>query len=179
MAISLNIARRKTRNYDAGNFQLIKEYIESMIFPIGSIIAKLSDTETGDQWIRVYGQELLKADYPDLYAEIGGLFGETPTTFKLPDLTDTYLSGAGSSTAGAFLGNNSVVLTEGQLPPHAHGVGEIGLTVWGEGRNEDILGGGNAGSGTLQVITDDAGSGEPVDNRPKSIAVHYFIKAKQ
>lgn len=63
------------------------------------ILLALNSKEVGKMYFRPYnkitslelpcdGQELNKADYPYLYEEIEGLYGETETTFKLPDLRD-------------------------------------------------------------------------------------------
>lgn len=209
--LSLLSSRRRTRNYDATNLGLLAEYLEQHLVPVGAIVSKLTDTSPGEGWVRVYGQSLIKADYPDLYAEISGAFGEDADTFNLPDLTDAYLSGAGSSAAGAFLGSNDITLTADQMPQHSHGVTDAGhghtatspphthgVTAVASGAigPDNGVVAGNTGSSTTGIFTGAAtvtvnvgnattgisinneGGGQPFNNRPRSIAVHYFMKAK-
>ena len=175
--------------------------------PVGTIISKLSDTSPGQAWVEIVGQSLSKSDYPELYAEIGSMFGETATTFDLPDLSDSYLTGSGAVSVGGTAGANSLTLSVDQLPAHSHGVTDAGhshgVTDPGHTHATDRLdtvneaasggavdvpdAGGSTGSATTGVSVDSAttgvtidntGSGDAVDNRPKSLAVHYFIKAR-
>ena len=63
------------------------------------LLLALSSKEVGKMHFRPYngvsplelpcdGQVLLKTDYPYLYEELGGIYGEDATTFTLPDLRD-------------------------------------------------------------------------------------------
>lgn len=236
--ITLLTSRRKTRNYDLTNLAVLIPYFEENLSPIGTIIPKITPTTPGDTWVRINGQALSKADYPQLYADIGGTFGETADTFNLPDLTDTYLIGAGAS-AGSIVGANQVTLTVDQIPahnhtvtdpghghtatspPHSHTVtdpghthtitdpghthtsGEVGAT--GTAGADSGVTAGNTGSSTTGITVDsattgvtvdnatatvavdsattgvtigDTGGGQAFDNRPRSIEVYYFIKAR-
>jgi hypothetical protein len=58
-------------------------------FPIGMVVLFINDSQTGidSGWLACEGASVLKADYPALYTEIGGSFGETTTHFTLPTLT--------------------------------------------------------------------------------------------
>ena len=235
-------SRRRTRNYDVTNIGLLADYLEEYLVPVGSVISKFTTTSPGDAWVQVDGQSLLKSEYPDLYADIGGTFGETATHFNLPDLSDSYLVGEGVLAAAATGGANSINLTTGQLPshnhaitdpghthtftgsPHGHTVTDTGhshgITDPGHTHSSDQDGGaadtatgsdettasaGTTGSATTGVSVDnattgvtvdnataggsnssettgislaDTGNGDSIDNRPQSIAVYYFMKAK-
>lgn len=130
LAVIANLAgkRRRTRTYDAGADADFVGYLEEYMSPVGTIISKLSNKTPGDAWVLIAGQSLLKADYADLYDDIGGQFGETVTTFDLPDLSDTYLSGVGTLAVGAVGGQNDTTLTTAQMPAHSHGVTDAGHT---------------------------------------------------
>jgi|688.fasta_scaffold494217_2 hypothetical protein len=58
-------------------------------FPIGMIVLFVNDTQfaVDSGWLACDGTSVAKASYPELYAEIGGSFGETTTHFTLPSLT--------------------------------------------------------------------------------------------
>jgi len=58
-------------------------------FPIGMIVLFVNDTQfaADSGWLGCDGSSVAKASYPELYAEIGGEFGETATHFTLPALT--------------------------------------------------------------------------------------------
>lgn len=122
------LTRRQTRTYDVSSVGNLIAYLEGYLTPVGSIIAKLSSTVPGDGWLLADGRALNKATYDALYAEIGGAFGETASTFNLPDLTDTYLVGAGAIAGRATGGANSITLTVGQMPAHGHAVTDPGHT---------------------------------------------------
>jgi len=126
--LSLKKPRRRTRTYDKADALDLVGYLESYMSPVGTIISKLSNNTPGDAWLLVSGQSLSKADYADLYADIGGTFGETATTFNLPDLSDTYLTGAGTLGVGATGGSNNFTLSVSQMPSHAHPVVDAGHT---------------------------------------------------
>src|SRR5690349_2014161 len=54
--------------------------------PTGSVVFSLRATEP-EGWLFMNGQEVLRADFPDLFAEIGttGGAGDGTTTFNVPD----------------------------------------------------------------------------------------------
>jgi len=95
LSIAANLVgkRRRTRNYDAGPDADFVAYLEEYMNPVGTVIAKLSNNTPGDAWVLAQGQSMSKVDYSDLYADIGGIFGENVTAFDLPDLTGTTIAG--------------------------------------------------------------------------------------
>jgi len=223
--LSLVGNRRRTRVYDKPKDTGLASYIEEYSTPIGTIISKFSSITPGDSWLLVAGQSLSKADYAELYADIGGMFGEDATTFNLPNLSDKYLTGSGALAVGADAGANTINLSIDQLPAHSHGITDTGHThtftgtphghaVTDPGHTHTAaavdtanLAATSAGAGnvavsgntsstttgltvdnataegsntseTTGVSVDNTGSGNSIDNRPASIAVHYFIKTR-
>lgn len=218
--------RRRTRTYDVSNFEPLIEYLEEYLTPVGSIISKLTPNSPGEAWVLVQGQSLSKADYPELCDELAGIFGETDTTFNLPDLSNTYLTGAGDTDAGQQVGSNQVTISEQNMPLHNHAITDPGhthgftdpghthtVTDPGHSHTQDVASSEEVMSGAGATVADyfpgaqtsteqsgvavdsaetggsvdqevtgislaDAGSGSPLGIRPKSIAVHYFIKAR-
>ncbi|WP_305968557.1 MULTISPECIES: phage tail protein [unclassified Mameliella] len=123
--------RRRTRNYDVppNNISDLIAAVVSIQTPTGALIPTLATAAPNDAWAICDGSALLKADYPDLYAVIGAAFGETPTTFNLPDLRGRSVMGAGGGPALALLGYGgaaSINLTVDQLPAHTHTITDPG-----------------------------------------------------
>lgn len=73
-------------------------------------------------WLLCQGQTLPIAQYNPLFAVIGTQFGgDGVTNFKLPDLQQRILIGAGGSTQhGATTGVETATLTADHLPAHSH-----------------------------------------------------------
>ena len=130
-----------------------------------------------------------------------GNTGNVPTGFVLcdgnngtPDLRDRFVIGAGNSfNAGDTGGNNSLTLTEANLPSHRHFV--VSNDLGGQNRtnsnvsaNNQVRKGTGAGnlyeSYNLASTGSDAasgrssavGSGTPIDNKPAYHALCYIMK---
>lgn len=79
-------------------------------------------------WLFMDGSWVNKADYVDLYVHLQGLpalLNETATQFQVPDMrnrTPRY------TTLGQKAGNDSISLTNSNLPLHTHGVNDAGHT---------------------------------------------------
>ena len=133
------------------------------------------------------GQSLLKAEYPELYAAIGDAFGESGTTFNVPNKSGLFCLGA--QTVGRT--NTSVV----RASYHEHAPSTTPVTV----RTSDDyrISTTPTGSGTLTVWTYSspvarnfmatapipAGGNTTLrlsntENRPKNITIVSCIKAK-
>jgi microcystin-dependent protein len=69
--------------------------------------------------------------YARLWNAIGNIHGETATTFRIPDLRERFIVGAGGNNPGVIGdpydvadtgGSNTVTLTEANLATHTHGI---------------------------------------------------------
>jgi microcystin-dependent protein len=131
---SLGQNRRRTRTYDRmlSNEEAMLAALRASLTPPGAIIATMAETQPDTNGYKLCdGQSLSKAEYPSLFAVLGGRFGETDTTFALPDLRGRTVFGAGGAQAlslGQTGGADAVQLTVGQLPAHDHGVTDPGHT---------------------------------------------------
>lgn len=91
-----------------------------------------------------------------------------------PDLRDRFVVGAGSSyTSGATGGENNIVLTIEQIPPHTHGIYLTrGDAYWYNGSGNTWWG---SSFNTLLTSTS-AGGGQAHENRPPYYALAYIMK---
>lgn len=123
-------SRRRTRTYDAGNdLTTAVDALLELICPAGTLVPTMLSGEPGEGWKLCNGQALRKQDYPRLYAILGSAYGETSTTFNLPDLRGKMPLGAtGSIPLRSAGGAAQVTLTVQQLPAHAHAVTDTGHT---------------------------------------------------
>lgn len=125
-----NQPRRRTRVYDptVGMEELISA-ITASLTPPGALAPSLSSTDPGEGWKVCDGQALAKAEFPRLYAVLGGAYGETATTFSLPDLRGRSVMGTGGTpalTLAAYGGAAAVTLTVDQIPAHNHALTDPG-----------------------------------------------------
>lgn len=141
-------------------------------------------------WLLCQGQTVSRAAYARLFAAIGVQYGagDGTTTFRLPDGRGRTLVGQDSgqtefATPGQAGGAKTHTLSEGEMPPHGHGLhpweiimSAVGNTgYWG-------MGGGNA----FLVAQDDldyphrrtgsAGSGQPHNNLQPYLVTNVIIK---
>lgn len=112
--------------------QQIAEALSSAInVPTGGMVTYWGD-EVPDGWLECDGSEVLRADYPALFAVIGTTFGvpSSETKFKLPDLRDRFVR---------YMGEDHTTLGEKEepaLPNIKGGAGWIENTpqvVWSNG----------------------------------------------
>lgn len=200
-------SRRRTRTYDVKDdgLQITLDAIIAFLVPEGTLIPCAQASEpAGDIWKLCNGQALLKADFPRLYAVLGGTHGETSTTFNLPDLRGRSIIGAdGAVGLGVLAGSNSVTLTQAQLPAHSHPVTDPGhshgITDPGHSHTSTVLGTnisdngsgfqdanpGNTGTSTTGITVNSAatgisvgntGSGDPIDITPAVIGINWLIR---
>lgn len=118
--------------------RLLNEKIKNLNqAPLG-IVQMWAGAMTPDGYLLCTGQELAKADYPELYAAIGDTFNKamsssgsayttSPGHFRLPDLRGRFIVGYHDSdddykTYGSAGGDKMVGLVPDQLPAHNHAV---------------------------------------------------------
>jgi microcystin-dependent protein len=104
--------------------------------PTGSITA-FAGSSAPTSWLLCYGQTIVRATYPDLFAVIGTTYntgGEAGTDFRLPDLRGRTVAGVDNmggtdagrldiaNSSGTVVGSQYVTLTSAQsgVPAHSH-----------------------------------------------------------
>lgn len=147
--------------------------------PIGTIMPFTSDS-TLTNWLLCDGQEVSRTTYAELFSLIGTTYGtgDGSTTFNVPDMrgyvpvgkdnTDTNID-----TLGKKYGEKTHTLTVDEIPEHAHNYYLYNTsdenTIWGP----EII----SGTSTTQA-TSKTGGGQAHNNMQPSMAVNWFIKAK-
>lgn len=165
-------SRRRTRTFDFSNDPTgAINAIAELICPAGSIVPSLTNIEPNAGWKLCNGQSLSKAEFPRLYAMIGGAFGESGDTFALPDLRGRFPVGADSTTLLPFSmgGAAQITLLTDQMPAHTHAITDPGhshgftgaphghtITDPGHNHTAAALLAGNIGTG---LATNDAQAG--------------------
>ncbi|MDP5216697.1 tail fiber protein [Ruegeria sp. 2205SS24-7] len=114
-----------------------------------------------DGWYFLNGQALSKTGVPTLYEVFGGTYGETETTFNLPDLRDRLPVGAGTTALMALAGSSTATLNVGNLPAHNHGVTDAGHshTFTGTPHNHTITDPGHSHIDMTRTATVDVTAG--------------------
>jgi len=162
------------------------------ISPVGSIMMwpGALDTWPTDSWRLCNGTALNPNNYFALYQIIGTTYGGSVSgsypsftgTFNLPNLLERFIVGAGGDNTivdgttgypvGATGGENSVVLDVTQMPSHTHTVKAVkqgGSSVGGNGKID---------SDAETLTTTPTGGGQPHENRPPYMALHYIIRVQ-
>lgn len=104
--------------------------IEDTTVDIGDVVMTTTPpTKWNGGWLEPKGQLLTIAAYPELFAQIGNVYGgDGIADFKLPDLVsdNRYLRAVANLNTvlplGAVGGSNTVSLVEANLPEHSHAV---------------------------------------------------------
>jgi len=120
--------RTRTRTYDVKpDATATLRALTALICPAGTIIPTLVVAQPADGWLMCDGQAISKTLYPRLYTILGNRFGETATTFNLPDLRGRMPFGAGGALGLMAVGGAaSVTLSVDQMPEHGHAVTDPG-----------------------------------------------------
>jgi microcystin-dependent protein len=95
---------------------------DNYVTPVGSVMC-FAGASAPAGWLFCDGSEVLKNDYLDLFNVIQNNYGTASdsTKFVLPDLRQRMAIGKSSSNnLGGNGGNQSITLTEGQMPSHSH-----------------------------------------------------------
>lgn len=121
--------------YDGNTYQWMELLSSSVpavneIMPAGTVVQTARSTApTG--WLLCQGQTISRATYSVLFAAIGTIYGagDGSTTFTLPNMSGRSVIGSGTApsgngvtakTLGGTGGDETVVLTEVQIPSHTH-----------------------------------------------------------
>lgn len=146
---------------------------------IGEIIAYAGPTSPDARWLPCDGSSLLRVDYPDLFNVVGVVYGSTDSShFNLPDLRGRAVVGVGSGpglsprSLGDNFGEETHVLTIGELASHVHNTGNSALLGTSAPPPLDAL-----GPNPFPAITDSTGNDDPHNNMQPSLAINYLIVA--
>ena len=119
-------------------------------------------------WVICNGDSYSKTTYSDGYTSIGNSFGSSSTTFKVPDLetNEKFVMGAHDHSEINYTGGSEThTLTINEMPEHTHSAHFIGKRS------------GNDGSAQIvDKTTNSKGGGDPHNNLPPYIKLHYIIK---
>jgi microcystin-dependent protein len=121
----------KAKNFYASGNYYLDNYV---LIPAGTIIQSAATT-IPDGWLFCDGSSLIVLEYQSLFNAIGYTYGGATTTFNIPDTRGrtTVGSGTGSAltarTLGSKGGEETHVLTTGEMPSHTHSSNAIGNTI--------------------------------------------------
>lgn len=173
------------------------EELPAMI-PIGGLMP-FGGATAPEKWLLCDGAEISRADYADLFAQIGTAYGagNGTTTFNLPDMrgrSTMGVDGALVSGLGAQAGASAVALSIANLPSHDHDYTDPGHThgltspftsIIGArpaggaaaAAGSTISGGAAIASNTTGITFHAQGSNSPHPNVHPVLGVNYIIYA--
>lgn len=164
---------------DAGSGPAVVVPFSALGFlPPGALFASAS-TNVPDGFLQPFGQVLVRADYPNLFAAIGTYYntgGETSSQFRLPDLRGYVVAAldnmggvsanrlyptVNSGVMGAVGGAQTITLDGSQIPSHTHAFNDPGHAhvIPGGGRVGNNSGLGGTGGGASLWDSAPAASG--------------------
>ncbi len=156
--------------------------------PVGAVVA-FAGPQPPDGWLLCDGSEVSRDTYADLFSTIGVAYGvgDSVSTFTLPDLRGRFPFGKadmGGSPVEHLLqdtahelgvegGEETVKLTENELPNHTHGLRlQERKAAVGPGAYTAPLGNGSGD----ELESAAQGSGEPHNNMPPFLTLNYIIR---
>lgn len=172
--------------YATGNFYL-DNYV---LIPAGTVMQSAA-VNVPMGWFECNGARLNTNDYPDLFNAIGYTYGGSDTSFNLPDIRGRVPIGNGAGAGltthdlGSKGGEESHILTTGEMPSHSHNSnatgGSIGL-ITSDGTNTADGGLNNSGGepnlyAAIPALTiNNTGSDNAHNNMQPYITLWYIIK---
>lgn len=148
--------------------------------PIGSVVEYAGSTAPAN-WLFV-GTEVLKTDYPELYAIIGDIYNDENTPygyFKVYNKKGLVTVGIDADdsdfdTIGKKYGEKTHTLTVAEIPEHKHGI------QWGteDGGTANSIKMGVNKTGISYDQCKNTGGGQPHNNVQPSIVGNFICKAK-
>ncbi len=134
-------------------------------------------------WMFCEGQTMQTNAHIHLASVLGHI---NDATFQLPDLRDRIAAQPGDGILlGALGGNNTVTLTEGQLPAHSHSV-KLGVNIGAGNSDNPSRGIISTGAGPFSatatpnsalggVTQESVGSSAPIDIRNPYLGLRFII----
>lgn len=159
---------------------LLFDYEPPMDTPVGTIIM-WSTAVAPANWLLCQGQNLLRADYPDLFSVIGVTYGSADGThFNIPDMRDCSPMGVGTwiPLLGAKIGEFEHTLSVPEIPAHTHPPLSPATVFWAShGGGSTNVSGAVAGTRDNIITTGSTGGSLPHNNVHPVIGLNYAIKA--
>ena len=209
VAISTSTTINGNLDMTAGSGRISANYLDvPNVTPIGSVVmwcGTVSNYPTG--WEVCNGAELLISTYTALYnvltnngtvfpfgANTNGSGGAGSTHFRMPNMVDKFVAGAGSAySVGATGGVDSVTLDTTQIPSHNHPLTDPGHFHYSKetsvAGNYGGYGSGSGGGGLgpignrqltdtriTEITIDNTGGGLAHENRPPYFALIYLMR---
>ena len=206
VAISTSATIDGNLDMTAGSGRISANYLDvPNVTPIGSVVmwcGTIANYPTG--WAVCNGAELLISTYTALYnvltnngttfpfgANTNGSGGAGSTHFRMPNMVDKFVAGAGSAySVGATGGANSVTLDTTQIPSHNHTITDPGhnhnITLrlgysWQlqgndlntPNQNSNVY---TTASSTTGITINNTGGGLGHENRPPYFALIYLMR---
>lgn len=151
--------------------------------PVGSVKIWMSNT-IPNGYLLCNGQAVSKTTYADLYAVIGSTFGETDTTFNVPDLRGKVPVGYNSSESefnalGKTGGEKTHTLTTNEMPSHNHLNTSASMFASADVSGTNRLAASSGGGANYDIRNTfiSAGGGQAHNNLQPYNTVNYIIKA--
>jgi microcystin-dependent protein len=138
-----------------------------------------SDASVPNGWLIANGQAISRSQYDELFGVIGTTYGggDGSTTFNVPNLSGRFPLGVGGSHGRSSTGGQeTVTLTESQMPRHRHGPGYASNFVVsaGSGSNQAFAGG-SYGYWSYPY-TGYSGGNAAHENMPPYVTLYYIIR---
>lgn len=156
--------------------------------PIGAIIMWPSDTPP-EGWLLCDGKTYDRAQYPELFAVVGGAFGALDNrTFTVPDMRGRFplgqddmggtsanrVTSAQADSVGGTSGGESVTVTISELPAHSHQEQRYQNTSSGLGATSP---GNSNPTATSCPATQNTGGGSALGIMNPYLTLNFIIKA--
>jgi len=141
-------------------------------------------------WLLCDGASVATATYPNLFTALGYAYGGAGANFNLPNMVGVFAKGSATQTATTG-GNNSITLTESQMPTHSHVVTDPGHShdpprLFGSGayyslsyqtdRTYSYANVPPTSTETTGITLADTGGSTSFDNQPAFLEMQYIIK---
>jgi microcystin-dependent protein len=147
---------------------------ELMVGLVGQIITWAGNDEPTNLLL-CDGAAYTRTDYPELYDAINANFHVDSANFAVPDLRARFIYGAGGLAAiGNTGGEASHVLTELELPSHAHAIPRTFTTLAVEPGEVTVL----TPVPILSDLTGYTGGSQAHNNLPPYVRLAYYIVAR-
>lgn len=154
--------------------ELASEEIMSSL--VGMIVPHVMSTVSVFKFLRCDGGVYDKSDYPLLYDAIDATYIVSGTQFRVPDLRDRFVIGAGNDYVTDDSGGaEEVTLTINQIPNHTHDYTQptFGVDIESVGVPDPT----GVGNPPVTFPTSAQGGGQPHSNMPPYRALEWVIIA--